>query len=289
MREKPATGTRSASWRQVRARLILVVLLLVLRSPDRSALAVQDTRAQSYHVDVGGYKLYLTCVGSGSPTVVFGGGFIERWARVQPVVGSFTRACAYDSAGMGMSGLGPLPVTVKDLSAQLHHLLSDAAIPGPYILVGEGVEGSSMRIYASRDARSMVGLILVDAIHPHYFSRANLQLFDNRDIDLKASREELLNAQSLGAMPLIVMSHGIHLSLSATVERSWTSYEHQFAGLSSGSVWVIANHSGYGIPVTQPQVVIEAVDQLLLAWKTHSPIRGCKYWLPSAGAFCPPR
>ena len=41
-----------------------------------------------------------------------------------------------------------------------------------------------MRIFASRNAGLMVGLIMVDAIHPHYFSHAFRPLFGSQDIDL---------------------------------------------------------------------------------------------------------
>ena len=63
---------------------------------------------RTYLVD--GHRLYLNCVGSGSPTVVLFNGLGERtpsWAWVQSAVARQTRVCAYDRAGQGWSGKAP--------------------------------------------------------------------------------------------------------------------------------------------------------------------------------------
>lgn len=52
--------------------------------------------------DVGGYRLHLSCTGSGGPTVVLTSGlgeFSANWARIAAVVAGTTRVCAYDRAG----------------------------------------------------------------------------------------------------------------------------------------------------------------------------------------------
>ena len=54
-----------------------------------------------------GHRLYLNCVGSGSPTVVLFNGLGEwtpNWAWVQANVSATTRVCAFDRAGEGWSG-----------------------------------------------------------------------------------------------------------------------------------------------------------------------------------------
>ena len=59
-----------------------------------------------------GADLNFTCLGAGSPPVVFEAGFSDwapAWAVVQPQIARFTRACSYDRAGSGFSGPGPIP------------------------------------------------------------------------------------------------------------------------------------------------------------------------------------
>ncbi|WP_396937041.1 alpha/beta fold hydrolase, partial [Mycolicibacterium sp.] len=58
------------------------------------------------------------------------------WARVQPEVARFARACAYDRAGFGWSERGPLPRTAGRAADELRIALDRAGEPPPYILVG---------------------------------------------------------------------------------------------------------------------------------------------------------
>ena len=71
----------------------------------------------------GGVRLNFTCLGKGSPTVVFDAGWSDwapAWAVVQPRIAAFTRACAYDRAGSGFSDPGPLPRTTERIATELH-------------------------------------------------------------------------------------------------------------------------------------------------------------------------
>src|SRR5690349_5929872 len=56
-------------------------------------------------VDVGGYRLHINCVGTGSPTVVIDAGWGDSSASwnswVQSPAARTTRVCTYDRAGMG--------------------------------------------------------------------------------------------------------------------------------------------------------------------------------------------
>jgi len=82
---------------------------------------------------------------------------------VQPVVASFTRVCAYDRAGCGLSDPGPKPRTSGQIADELHILLHNAGIDGPYVLVGHSSGGMNMRVYAGRYPDEVAGLVLVDA------------------------------------------------------------------------------------------------------------------------------
>jgi pimeloyl-ACP methyl ester carboxylesterase len=126
-------------------------------------------------VDVGGYRLHINCVGQGSPTVVLDsgwGGFSAEWVRVQRKVSDTTRVCAYDRAGMGWSEMGPDPRDTKQITGELHTLLSKAGIDGPYVLVGHSLGGLSMLTYANRYPDEVAGVALVDSpTEPDQFSQ----------------------------------------------------------------------------------------------------------------------
>jgi pimeloyl-ACP methyl ester carboxylesterase len=119
-------------------------------------------------VDVGGHRLHLLCLGQGRPTVIMeggGGGNVLHWMAVQPLIGQSTRVCTYDRAGMGWSEPGPLPRTPDRIVAELHTLLVNAGVPGPYVLVGHSIGGKYVRLYARQYPQEVAGLVLVDSRH----------------------------------------------------------------------------------------------------------------------------
>ena len=93
-------------------------------------------------VDVGGHKLHLRCSGQGEPTVVLEAGLSSPalvWSLVQPQVAAFARVCSYDRAGYGWSDTGPKPRSAERIADELHRLLINANVPGPYVLVGHSL------------------------------------------------------------------------------------------------------------------------------------------------------
>jgi pimeloyl-ACP methyl ester carboxylesterase len=119
-------------------------------------------------VDAGGYRLQIYCLGSGSPTVLLDAGlgdFSPIWGLVQPEVARSTRLCGYDRAGLGWSERGPHARTVQNIVAELHTLLTEVAVEGPYVLVGHSLGGAYVRAYAFRYREDVVGMVLVDASH----------------------------------------------------------------------------------------------------------------------------
>ncbi len=123
-------------------------------------------------VDVGGYKLHIYCLGEtveGSPTVILEqglGGTSAAWARVQPEIAKSTRVCAYDRAGMGWSDPGSEPRDAQHIATELHTLLHNANIPGPYVLVGWSFGGLYVRMYAGKYPTDVAGIVLLDSSHP---------------------------------------------------------------------------------------------------------------------------
>jgi len=125
-------------------------------------------------VDVGGYRLHINCVGQGSPTVILESGLGNMsadWANVQPEVAETTRVCAYDRAGTGWSEPGPEPRDPQQIARELHTLLGNAGIDGPYVLVGQSFGGLYVRMFAARYPKEVAGMALVDASHPDMWTR----------------------------------------------------------------------------------------------------------------------
>lgn len=119
-----------------------------------------------------GHRLYLNCVGSGSPTVVLFSGLGEwtpNWAWVQANVSAKTRVCAFDRAGEGWSGGDAVRQDGHQLAADLHALLRVAHVPGPYVLAGHSVGGTYALVYAAQYPSRVAGLALIDSATPYQF------------------------------------------------------------------------------------------------------------------------
>jgi len=131
-------------------------------------------RGQTYRppgrlVDIGTHRLHLHCAGEGAPTVIFDaalGASSLSWSLVQPPVARMTRACTYDRAGFGWSDAGPLPRTASRIADELHQLLREGAVAGPFVLVGHSYGGLVMRMFASRHLEEVAGLVLIEPAIP---------------------------------------------------------------------------------------------------------------------------
>jgi pimeloyl-ACP methyl ester carboxylesterase len=160
------------------SRIFIFVVALAIITLLLGAKAKADLKAKypppGQLVDVGGYRLHIDCQGNGSPTVVMEAGLGDpslMWALVQPQIITLTRVCVYDRAGLGWSDPSPKPRTADIMVDELHTLLKDAPIQGPYVLVGHSTGGMLARLYAHTYPTEVVGVVLVDSQHEDQFLR----------------------------------------------------------------------------------------------------------------------
>ena len=204
-------GKRVLRWigRGLAALFGLIAVLALAGASYEAIAAAGDARrypALGQLVDVGGYRLHIQCVGTGSPTVVLDAGLSGSsldWSLVQPELGRTTRVCAYDRAGMGWSDPSPHPRTPRQIANELHTLLTNAGIAGPYVLVGHSLGGKNVRLFAIAHPDQVAGMVLVDARGEYVdanTSPAETQAFQ-QNIAVQASQYRL--ARSVGLIRLI--------------------------------------------------------------------------------------
>ncbi len=114
-------------------------------------------------------RMHIHVTGEGRPAVVFESGMgasCLSWSQVQPAVAEFSRAVSYDRAGQGWSDAARAPRTAEQMAQELHTLLDLAGVPGPYVLVGHSFGGYVTRAFAHLYRNDVVGMVLVDSIHP---------------------------------------------------------------------------------------------------------------------------
>lgn len=151
--------------------LILLMILVPLGMIYQSVALKRDAQRYPYPgelVDLGEFRLHIYCVGSGSPTVVLEAGLGDGsyiWGQVQKKVALSTRVCAYDRPGLGWSDFVNRQFRRQAVAENLHTLLVNAGISGPYILVGHSIGGIYIRAFTQKYPEEVVGLVFVDSSH----------------------------------------------------------------------------------------------------------------------------
>jgi pimeloyl-ACP methyl ester carboxylesterase len=113
----------------------------------------------------GARRINLSCLGNGSPTVLFDAGSGDStlsWALVQGEVAKLTRACAYDRAGIGFSDPRKGESDAKAAVADIHALLKAAGINEPILYVGHSLAGLFGVLLAASHPHDLAGAVLVD-------------------------------------------------------------------------------------------------------------------------------
>ncbi len=157
-----------------------------------------------------GARLNFTCMGRGSPAVIFDSGWEDWapvWAIVQPQVAKWTRACSYDRAGAGFSKAGPMPRTSERIAGELHIALHNAGVAGPYILVGHAFGGDNVRAFADLFMPEVAGLVLVEADPVELMSQERQDRDHQGHADLPGELHECRDAIA-GHKPLPPLAKG---------------------------------------------------------------------------------
>lgn len=131
-------------------------------------------------VEFDGSLSHLHCVGDGSPTVILEAGLDGRgsqaWVTVQPEIGSTTRVCSYDRAGILWSERREGPRDANRIVEELHALLAAASESPPYVMVGHSLGGPLIRVFSERFQGEVAGFVFVDAAHPEELDRFPVEM-----------------------------------------------------------------------------------------------------------------
>jgi pimeloyl-ACP methyl ester carboxylesterase len=208
-----------------------------------------------------------------------------------------TYAPVGDDVLVGRSDPIAQPRTAPEVVAELHALLQAAAIPGPSVLAAHSDGGMFARLYASTYPDEVIGLILVDAysefledaMPPERWQalvRLNQKLGVDKVVPIpggygdvetipygadNAVMREAVAASPLRPMPLAVLAHGKPFPVPEGME-GFTSDElegYLLAGNEAQAALVpngrfsIATESGHDIHQDQPELVTEAIRQVV--------------------------
>jgi pimeloyl-ACP methyl ester carboxylesterase len=195
----------------------------------------------------------------------------------------------------------PQPTTAKDAAADLHALLKADGEGRPYVLVGHSYGGLIVRLYASTYPKEVSGLVLVDALSeglrdaetPEQWpiqrkliqndNPENLALYPALErINVDRSFDQIRAAPPLRPMPAVVLSADrpwgpevasliaagklpadVPPDFGYVVDAAQTKAQNRLANLVPNEKHVTNTNSGHEIHKEQPQLVIDAIRQVV--------------------------
>lgn len=236
-------------------------------------------------VDIGGRSLWLTCTGTGSPTVVLvhgQGQDMSSLAIVHAGAYKLTRTCSYDRAGQGRSDPGPQPQTIQHIVKDLFALLHAADIEPPYVLVGHSLGGPIVWGASTEHPDEVAGFLSMNGVPraadwlprilPRFTrseqreERAYYRGDNDEQVQLIASDARLRAGKPPDDMPYIIM-HGTDCKGDDFCNRTQDialRLDRGLARVSRGGRLVIVR-AGHEIYLDMPSVVTTAISDLLKA------------------------
>ncbi|HEU4732364.1 MAG TPA: alpha/beta hydrolase family protein [Kofleriaceae bacterium] len=234
-------------------------------------------------------QLWMQVAGDGDPTVVFEAGDGDDssvWASVEPDVRLHVgvRTVVYDRAGLGKSAPAPGSYRIEDEAAALLRALDRFGVRGPIVLVAHSYGGFIARLVAAGDPR-VVGMVLVDANLPEFFDDAELAYLQAKHT-AQISELERKNPALARVMGPLMRAYPATVArvraatlpanlpiVDIVAERSWGDTEQEnaamrrvhaaFVAASPAREAVLATGSGHHVMRDRPEVVVNAIGQIL--------------------------
>jgi len=202
----------------------------------------------------------------------------------------------------------PMPRNASDVVADLSALLAAVGVRPSYVPVGHSFGGLAVRLFASTlPSDDVFGLVLVDAAQEEFWAKPEAlvrpeqwkgmiaappppELADYHDcerLDVDATAEEMRKAAAarpLSKLSLIVLSRGLPMELppdaaaklkanfSAEQERIWRTRQYKLVALVPGAEHAVATKSGHYVQTMQPDLMIDAVLDVVEAVRWGSPV-----------------
>lgn len=273
------------------------------RTPLPQGTELPTATPDSGKVSAGDYEVYMRCIGEGSPAVIIEAdvdqpGTSSNWGRVSREIGFTTRTCSYDRANLGRSDKVDGVRTSENIAADLHSLLENAEIEGPYILVGHQVGSWHVRLFAQQYPEDVLGIVLVQPTHPDELARfvetlppvaspelemirlhrdwwgnPNAHFLESDEhFDYVTSAGQVRETGPFGDLPIIIVSIDptivdedplLPANIDAEVNRIRHELQVEQLTLSTNSEHWIAEGVEFVVQEEEPQVIVDAVLALI--------------------------
>jgi pimeloyl-ACP methyl ester carboxylesterase len=284
---------RKHTWtRQLAAILILAVAL------GFAGQALAGSSPKGRFVKANGHRLYLRCAGTGQPVVLLEAG-LGDWSRGWNAVlarstAIGTTVCAYDRFGLGKSGRYVGTRTIAKVVSDLHALVRNAKLRGPYVLGGASIGGLVVRSYARLYPKQVAGMVLFDSVPDDWDQYVGFPVFaaGGESLNIVAAAARLRASDSFAKKPLVVLEAGDESYLEEVVQRPdlrdyWDPSQRDLVRLSTNSLFALATGKPHWIQSAAPSLSAEAIRLVVASVRSNKSLPVCsKSKLPKLGAAC---
>ncbi|MBI5932406.1 MAG: alpha/beta hydrolase [Chloroflexi bacterium] len=210
----------------------------------------------------------LTKAGIKKPTILvgasFGGHTVRLFAKKYPdeVAGIILLDARHEALDAKMP---PAWKKLETSGKGMYQFMLLASKIGLLKLLGKAMGEKALPPIVSKLPSELRPVYLEVGFQPNYF-QSNLDEL----AAIAESDKQLSLAGSLGSIPLTVIRHGIPNLFSSMpaeqakqAEQVWQELQTRLAGLSSHSQLLVAEKSGHGIQIDQPELVVDAIRHMV--------------------------
>lgn len=228
--------------------------------------------------------------GQGRPAVVLFNGAgvtLDGWRALYPGIDELAATLAWNRFGLPGSDVPRALQSGARVTAALRELLGYAALEPPYVLVGHSIGGLYANLFARLHPADVAGALMLEATHPGDeevlgadASRAIRSLSkvlalppellrDNLRSELDAAHHVAMEIKAAGpfpSVPLTVITGAVpppQWLMSEEAARARQAHQCELAHLSPRSEHVIAQQSGHFPQLSEPGVVLAALQRLI--------------------------
>jgi pimeloyl-ACP methyl ester carboxylesterase len=228
--------------------------------------------------------------GEGEPSLVLFNGAgvsLEGWRALYPAIEDFGTVFAWNRLGVKGSDAPTTPQSGNAVIASLRELLGYAGLQPPYVLVGHSLGGLYANLFARLYPSETLAVMFVEATHPRdqevlkqhetLFAQGIAKVLElpqrmfsrNLHAEIEWVGETVRQVEAAGdfpPVPVTVVTGGkappVWL-LSPAAAGARRAHQQDLARLSPHGEQVIAQGSGHFPQLTEPQLVLEALEALL--------------------------
>ena len=214
-------------------------------------------------------------------------------SAVFPQISKFNRVCAYDRPGTTLndgtrtnSTAVQQPTTAQQGVADLHAVLIASKEPRPYVLVGHSWGGLIARLFASTYPDDVAGLVLIDSASEFLkisltpaqwatYIEATKKLIESNGLeapDHVRTLSLLRNSPKVRPMPVVLLTSDKRFDFGAGRTETWPAWrtaQDRLAKLLNAK-HVSDTNSGHAIQMEQPQLVVDAIREVVKAVRSGS-------------------